>query len=182
MKKISLLIILAITCATQYSCTKDSFTTATKQSPPTQSTSRTVDGITFVGDIAWFKFGVRDNINGNWQCTEETGFCEYNYIASAAGHIPVDGEATGEMGYDSYGRFIIALDNSSLTSSEKFYASRDGEFHFDSRDGTLRVNNSFTIKNTADPDQTTDGDITIAAGDYPVFEDANSTLILFEAD
>lgn len=181
MKRIGLLAMLAI-CTMQYSCTKNAITTPTHNNKATlENTSRTVNGISFTGDIAWFKFGIREDVNGSWECTEATGFCEYDYIASAVGHVPVDGEATGEMGYDSDDRFMIALDNNSMTASGKITYTRNGEFHFDGRTGTLTTS-GFTIKNLADPDQTTEGDITIAAGDYPVFEDATSTLIVFEAD
>ncbi len=175
MKKLHLALLVFV-MAFSLSCQKEENNTTTQQ---TQNTARTVDGITFTGQTVWLKFGTREDPGTGWECMSSYDYCEYQYIADANTHTVTAGEATGEIGYDDDGVLMIALDVSSLTTNDHNNCySRNGEFHWGVGDG-LRTQ-GFTMKNVDDPDQTTAGDITVLAGDYPVYEDANSILIVFE--
>ena len=144
-----------------------------------QALTRTVGPITFSGQLAWFSFGTREETEpGVWQCQTSYDHCQYQYVDNVAEHIVASGEATGEIGYDG-STLIIALDKGSMTSADvDGYLTRDGEFHYAAQG--YYTTSGFDIKNVDDTDPNTIGDIHVDAGVYPVYEDDNSILVVFD--
>ncbi len=176
MKQLKTLIIAAITVMAA-GCNKDVQTNV--NSHDHQALTRTVGPITFSGQLAWFSFGTREETEpGVWQCQTSYDHCQYQYVDNVAEHIVVSGEATGEIGYDG-STLIIALDKNSMTSTDvQGYYSRDGEFHLDANG--FYATSGFDIKNIDDTDPNTVGDIHVDAGIYPVYENENSILVVFD--
>lgn len=176
MKQLTTFIIAAVAIIIA-GCNKYNQTTVSTKEH--QALARTIGPIAFSGQLAWFSFGTREETEpGVWQCQTSYDHCQYQYIDNIAGHTVVSGEATGEIGYDG-STLIIALDKGSMTSTDvQGYYSRDGEFHYEAQG--YYTTSGFDIKNVDDTDPNTIGDIHVDAGTYPVYEDENSILVVFD--
>lgn len=176
MKKLQT-ILLVLCILTMGACKKNGTQSINHVNPKSKTYSRTVGAITFTGQVAWLKYGTRTLNATTWECMNSYDFCQYEYLTGTVAHLPVSGEAIGEIGHIG-AVLVIALDKMSMTQNDiNLYYSRDGETHRDAS-GKL-ITSGFSIKNMQDTDQSTSGDINIPAGEYLVYEDENSILVVF---